>query len=616
MATIWFVLCFISLYSSIFLIKKNEEKQNGITWGLMVFVIVLCCQALSAALINLIKIPVNLWNIGITNAICGLFLWRRLVKQKQTQAYYWRKADVIAVILIAIPVIVAVIEQFGLGLKLNYSSVDAITHFRMAIEVLQNQKVERMFFAPLNNALFLGIFSPFVKSTQLYHVFIFSDIFMYYIAGLVFYCVLSDEIRSKWDWGIALLVSLCYMLGYPRNNLLFGFNYWGIAIILILFLVWATKFYIEDSINRNLSVILMSLGCYSLGVCYSLFAPILFFSVCATVSVQIWRQRVSGDNQWVKVFFVDNLRIFLIPCILVFIYSFVGFFGIQNSGEAVGEGISREGAIYRDLFSNFIFWIPFVILGIYKSIQKKINDVMVFCAGFMMIFLIFLGIQGMQLKVSSYYFYKNYFLVSVIVFYFSFLGIKDLMKSSKAFVLASLGVFILLAIGTVCNFEEKIQRKNVLFAPSNKSQYFFDIYVVNQQIIKGLEEYSKDKLELYEYFNEYFPQSSYDSIIVCSCVEDYNLFSSMTQRIDKKKCIYLERLTEEEKKATFKDNIKFEELYRKMQDNPNLKSVMPLLFVYTTEADFEEFMRFKGDNVEILYENSMGIIGIMEKCKE
>lgn len=616
MGAVWFILDFIFLYSSIFLIKKTDEKQNGITWGVMVFVIILCFQALAAALINLIKVPVNLWSIGFTNALCGFFLWRKILKQKEMQGYYWRKMDVVTAIFLAIPVIVAGVEQFGLGLNLNYASTDGTTHFRMAIEVLKNQKVERMFFAPLNNALFLEIFTPIVKSTRLYHVFIISDILMYYVAGLVFYCVLSDKITCRWDWMIALLVSLLYMLGYPRNNLLYGFNYWGMSIVLILFLVWATRFYSEDSMRRHVSIALMSLGCYSVGVCYSLFAPIVFFSICVTVSIQIWRRRVKGDYQWIKVFVTDNLKIFLIPCILVLLYSFVGFFGIQNTGEAVGEGISREGLIYRDLFSNYIFWLPFAIYGIYKIVQKKINDVMVFYAGFMMVFLVFLGIQGMQLKVSSYYFYKNYFFVSMVVFYLSFIGIKNLMKSSKEFVLASLGVFILLAIGTACNIEEKIQRKNILFAPTNKSQYFFDIYVANNQVIKGVVEYSKDKLELFEYCNEYFPQSGYDSMIVCSDGQDYNVFSGVSQRVDDKKCIYLKRLTDEEKESTLSDNEKYEKQYRKLQKKYNLKDEMPFLFVYTTKEDFEDFMAFKGDDLEILYENSKGIVGILKRCKE
>ena len=616
MGSIWFVLGFVSIYSAFFGMKKTDEDQNGIVWGVMSFIVILCYHALAAAVFNLIKLPINLWSIGCANILGSLILWRTILKDKLIQKYFWRKKDIIAVVILLLPVLAVSINQFGIGLNINYAVADGATHYRLALEVLLEHRVRGMFFAPLNNALFLEIFSPFVKSTRLFHVFVLSDILMNYLAGIVFYSVIADKIDSKWEWGVALIIALFYWLGYPRNNLLYGFNYLGISIILILFVAWIVLVYLENKMNKDISIVLISLGCYSIGICYSLFAPVVFCSICAAISIQIWRRREKGNNNWIKRFIIDNLKIFLIPCIVIFIYSFVGFFGIQGSGEAIGSSISTEGAIYRDLFSNFIFWIPFAVLGIYKMIKDKINDSMLFYAVFLAVFLFILGLGGMRLKVSSYYYYKNYFFVSIIIFYFSYIGIKFLMKNNKEYVFVSLGLLVILGAMTIFSIEERIQRRNILFAPVSKSQYYFDIYVINNQIENSLTDYSREKLELYEYCSDHFPKSSYDSVVVCASIVDNNIYKGVVQRLKEEESFCFKRWTEEEKRELSKENESYEIQFQRMQKLSTLQDEMPFLYVYTTKEDYEEFNKFKGNDVDILYENSEGFVGMLKNCKE
>ena len=635
MGTIWFGISFLLLYSSIICLRKSEKAQNIFEWCVMTVIVVLCYQAFATAILNLCNISIDLYSVGFTNIVLGAGIWCRIYRKHQWQEYYCRKRDFVAVFLMLIPIIFVALHQFGPGLNINYASVDGVTHFRLALKVIQQKKVSSMFLSPLNNALMLELFMPFVKETQLYHVFVLLDILLCFLGGITFYCVIANKMHTRGKWILGVGVSILYMLGYPRNSLLYGFNYLGMSVVLILFLVWILQYYLTDDADKRIFLVLLSLGCYSVGICYSLFAPVVFCSVCAAVSVDIWVRRKDSWT-WLKKFLVDNLKIFLIPCLLVFLYSFVNFFMSGSSGTAISDGVVKasndialEGAIYRDLFSNFVFWMPFVLFGIYEMIKHRVNNLMLYYALFLFIFILGLGYGGMKLKVSSYYYYKNYFFLAAVLFYLACWGILALWEENRQFILASALVYTALGTATVFNVEVDIQKRNLLFSPTNKSGYYFDIYTVNHQMTEDLTDYPKEKLQLIEYFGDTFPANTVDNIIVCARMSDVNIFCAITQRLDKSDFIYWYDLSEEEMQYydnfTEKDKrlilmkdgkIDFEAYYAAMQESPKLEKDMPFIYFYDTEEERKDLMELKGDDFDILYKNEFGFVAIMKNCIE
>lgn len=627
MGMIWFCLCFLALYSSIICVNKTEEKQNGVVWGIMSFIVVLCFHGFAGAILNMVRIPLNIWSIGAADILSGGFIWFRIIRSGKRQQYSWRKRDGIALIILMVPVIYAALCQFGPGLNMNYIASDGCTHYRMALEVVKSQSVKSMFFAPLNNALFLEIFENFFKATQLYRVFILSDILMFYLAGAVFYALLADKANTRGKWGLAVGITIIYMMGYPHNNLVYGFNYLGISIILIIYLAWVIQFYFRNDMDKNLSILLLSLGCYGVGICYSMFAPVVFMAVCLAVSSGIWKNR-RENSKWFVTFIVDNLKIFLIPCILVIIYSLIAQFGSTNVGQSIGGGLAMEGGIYRDLFSNFIFWLPFALFGIYLIVKNREDNLMISYSIFLIGFMLILGYGGLKGEVSSYYYFKNYFFASAIVFYLAFCGIAELLEKHWQYVAMQLAVYGLLAFMTIFHVEEKIQAKNILFAPVSKSQYYFDIYVTNQQLAGGVTDYSRDKLDLYEYCYDEFQDEK--AIIVCGQDYDVNVFRAVTQRISGSDFVAWITLSDQEKKdlplysesAKKKlkikgDSVDLEAYYESMlETRDDLEKEIPFVYLYNQEEDLDNLMAFKGDDIEILYENSAGFVAIMKNCSE
>lgn len=612
MSTVWFVIGFLLLYISLIVVKKSERKQNIIIWCMVSFLATLCFHTFVAGILNLISISINLWTMGASDILCGVLLLRE-IKLRGVQEHFCRKIDLIAVFAVLVLAVSGAIKQFGLDLNMNYASADAATHFRLALEVMKSQKVEGLFFSSLNNGLFLSLFVPFVKATSLYHLFVFLDIVMYFVSGCIFYCAIADGIDGRFKGGLAVVLTCLYMYGYPRNNMLYGFNYLGMSISLILFLTLVVKFYLKREVKRGFVIPGIMVGCLALGVCYSLFVPVVYVSVCLAVSLGVWLKETDGYKKKIVNLVIENLKIFVIPCVLVLIYSLIGYFGPAGSDTTISTGISSEGGIYRDLFSNFIFWIPFTIYGWYMMVKKKKNDLMIYYAVFLVMFMLILGIAGMYGYVSSYYFYKNYFFLSAVIFYLSFMGICFLLELDARYVLINIGVLFALGVATIFGIEGKIQSRNFLFSPSIKSQYYFDIYVTNNSLLENQENYSKEKMELYEYCYDNYSMKNNSKIVVCSSIYDLNIFRAITQRIGENDYIFWKYLSEEEIASTgIEEEIDiraYAELLRKTEGS---EKEIPFLIIDDTGEVINNLEKVQGLGVKTEYQNSEGVVGILE----
>ena len=94
---------------------------------------------------------------------------------------------------------------------------------------------------------------------------------------------------------------------------------------------------------------------------------------------------------------LTSCAIFLVPCILglYFVYG-----SIFTNGVTVANAINNEGGCYRELFSNFIFFIPVAILGYLMIIRKKENVLLEILTPLLVIFSIIIFIMVLKGKAS------------------------------------------------------------------------------------------------------------------------------------------------------------------------------------------------------------------------
>lgn len=480
-----------ALILGVYKIKKSEEKLYGITWGAVSIIAVTCFQVFTAAILNLIHVPVNIISIGILNLLPAVWFWFRIIKKQQKQSYSYHWADGIFMAVLAVVVGVFAYQRYGLELNIHYLTIDPAAHLKSAMDVVNGQKIDSMFYASLNNALLIELLGVFEGAGSYYKIFVLGDILHLFLAGWMFWGAIRRFCRDNFLKIAGMVVTIIYLLAYPLNSTIFGFVYLGMGITLIVYLITLTDELMRESLNKWFNIILISLGCLGIFECYVLFMPVTYFAILACILVKQYQKKKLFS--WDTV--ITGLAVFLIPCIIGLLYTYLGIFGGETS---VGSAIANEGAIYRDLYSNFIFIMPVAMYGYWNMLRKKKNRLLSFLTPFLLIFILALFLKGMTGQVSSYYFYKNYYLLWCVVFLLGFQGIVCMEKKTRELLICGFLVWLFVVGVFRFQIESRVQNKNSLYSVSEKSASYLDIYAFNRDA-KALPQYPWEKVQLYQY---------------------------------------------------------------------------------------------------------------------
>ena len=177
------------------------------------------------------------------------------------------------------------IEQFGKGLYPLYATSDPGVHLKLAVHSMLKEKVAGMYFAEFFNSMVIEFFGVFVKFTHNYKIFVLIDAAMFMLSGVMFYCVTANLTEKTGSKIVAMIMAVFYMMGYPLNNMAFGFTYLGMAVTVLLLIIFLTEHYINHKLNKRFNVFALMTGCYSIAICYSLFAPVTFVGVFVSVAI-------------------------------------------------------------------------------------------------------------------------------------------------------------------------------------------------------------------------------------------------------------------------------------------------------------------------------------------
>lgn len=488
---IFFLIAWLTGVSGLYFWKKTQKKLYGVTWMGIVCVASLCFHVLVAALINIIHIPVNVISIGIADLLCGVWFWYRIIKKGEKQKYTYEIIDGVFLVLLFGVIAWLVRQRYGLILDIHYATVDPAAHFQDAMNVVANQKVSNMFYAALNNALLIEAMGWLTKVDYYYKIFVLADVLHFALAGLGFYGLLRKWAKDRFMKVAACVGTFIYLFGFPLNSTLFGFVYLGMGITIIGYLINITDSLLEDEYSQRVSIILLSLGCLGLFESYVMFMPVVYFGMLLAILVKQQKKRMLVSKDTVKI----CLEIFLIPCVLGLYYT---YFGVFSDGLTVGSAIANEGHIYRDLYSNFLPFLPLALFGIWQFAKMKKWTAEVCIFPLAAVFAIGLFLMGLQGRASSYYYFKMYYLLWLLVFLLLYRGIESIHVSSRGVVV---GYFVtwLLVIGIFFfNVEDRIQAKNPLFDPTKKSDLLNDVYSYNWGQLHT-ERYSPGKMQLYHY---------------------------------------------------------------------------------------------------------------------
>lgn len=475
------------LYILFLRIHKTDKSQNLLFWLSITVIIAFCYNTFICYLYSTLHIPCNLTTLSICNIIMiiGIGVFLHLHPKKQN--YYIRKKDLIFCLVVLFVVIAIAKAHFGgFPFELNYDSTDAATHFITAKEFCHNESLlnrventtifDLKLYMPIsyvNTGIAFFIGSNFLEEYQLYNIYVLMDLFILFISGISIYSLLTRNAEEKGMNILAGIFAILYLLAYQLDSMIFGFAYLSLGLLIIIAITMMIKLR-EKSFNKIIWLISMFLLNFGLFFGYYLFVPVVFLAE----GIYILLEMIKNKKQ-IKVFSKENILEILIilglPSLMGLIYFIIPTLGKINST------IALEGHIYRELYANFLFLLPFTIFYIFSKIKQKKNDfiTITLLVGGAITFLLFL-VGVFTGKVSSYYYFKMYYMLYIFFIIATFGTIKELyQEKTKIFMQIIIGIYIFCIIFSLFNIDKKIADKSINFNQNPRMESFVSIYSDN-----------------------------------------------------------------------------------------------------------------------------------------
>lgn len=503
------VITQLLLLISVILIEKNKEKLNILKTITYVLILLLIYNIFICYFLNTVGVKITILSLSIINFSITILNGYKIFKDRKIQKYFIRISDIIFTFIVLIIAIIIVYFRFGLTFsKLSYMTSDPSVHYTAAYEfskstsLLDKAEINRYLdFKTMMPASYVNIGLLFKIFTPSYQIFEIFDVVVLILACLSFYYIISDKQEKKLNILIQIIISLVYVLGYPLNSMLYGFAYLSLALVFINTLLFFVSNLYKDKFNRTLILSICFLLNFSVFFSYYFFAPIIYIAEAFYILFEILKEKR-------KIFTFQNIfEVFYILILPGFIgLSYFILPGIVSKTGTDIQALTQEGSIYKNLFIDFILFIPFVIYGIiYKIIKNKENNIVVHMIILTILYSIVFFTLGMLNKVSSYYFYKINYIFWAFALIVTYITLEEFMKNDviKQFAIICFIVYIILMGYGVLRVGNFIQKRSFWFNPYNKESDLSNIFLENStEIIKPSITLSKADFELLNNLNE------------------------------------------------------------------------------------------------------------------
>ena len=508
-----YILTSLALIISYLLLNKSEKKENLIHSVIISVILFLTYNIFITQVMFFVHLKSTLLNLAIVNIAFSAVFITKEIKTKTIQKYYINKLDIIAVIIILGLAITIVIMNYGTNIAIKHAVTDAATHYFASDDFYRYSTLFSressdtikwlntpylMTGAYVNTGIFLKLFKGIIDETFLVKLYFIFDMFIWMLSGLLMYTALSTNFKNKKHQRLALVLTIFYMLAYQLNSLFAGFSYLGVGLDIIIGIIIIMKSEIKTNYKIS-SLFLLNLG---IMFSYYYFAPVLFLA-------EFWYILATNKKQNIKIFSKQNIFEILITLVIpgmIGIIYFIGYPLMQANNKAfdyVGA-IATDGFIYEDLIMNIF---PYLLLSevyiIYIAFKKKntfIDKLLYLTVIFTLLIYMLMRLEF----VSSYYYYKIYYMLFLVLTVSSYEILKIFVDKGKNVTIIVSGVLIIYSFGI---FSAMILDKN---------WFVFDIYLTNGEEIKDDYALIKDKeFYLFEYYNNNINTMQNDDTLFC-----------------------------------------------------------------------------------------------------
>lgn len=582
-ASILYVAGFLSLYVAVFLLPKSGKKLNGVMWLILCLLAEMCWGAFAASIINLVRIPINIYSVGILYLISAVILGMKIHREKKIQKYEWSCLDILLSLAVFLMIAFIVYRKAGPGMELIFFNSDAAVHLKNAVSLVLTQRLPVMYFAPFQLGLVLEVMMPAVKIYDFYKVFIVVDAAFLGIEVIFFFQFCREYLKNWRMKVIGIVMCVLYTAGYPMLSYLFTFYYWAIGVMLFGFAALLLRMYREGEVNRRYLVFLLMLCSNASVMCYMLTAPMVFIATFLGLAVIVKAEGklITREN------ILLALKVFLLPTLLAIYYCLFEF--LMKECLTAAEVISTDGGIYRELYMNFLLLLPLTAYTVIRAIhRKKVDENVIFfgttCA-FVLVLFVFAGFK----LVSGYYFYKFYYPLWFFVFVLAVQGIESLLEEQWE-ILAGLGVMCaLLFVMHYGKLEQLVVLSKANFQEEYRADAFFSLYDHNLNYLKLRGSTFPDEyMDICRYVVDELDQEG--NVPLISSEDKYE------------KCFWYEALTGNDCSEYYAWRYDFDEVEEKLDSGSTE--------IFAIFKDTEVFQKNKDyfSDFEVIYENSTGAV--------
>lgn len=347
--------------------------------------------------------------------------------------------------------------EFGFPLSIKYETGDPSLHYLTSKmfakedmllnatsgDEIYNDLQGRKIGSYVNSGLIMKCFAGSLDEVDYYNIFIAFGIFILFLTGVMMYNALEKFAKNRYTKIIALVVSIIFMMGYPLNSLLFGFEYLSLGILVLCTIIHMVYYFEKEELKFRYILITFALLNFGLFCSYYMFVPFTYSALWIYFCIYNYRKKK-------KIFCKDNIIILsvtlIIPFILGYIYHLApGIYNIfcnnmkdaleisiRYSSNILNNSFSLEGYTYTNYYSNILPFIPLVIYYIIQKYKKKeIFSFEIILTGALVIFISILLIGNILGKVSEYFIMKNYFALWIILIYINFLSLIYIFEKDK-----------------------------------------------------------------------------------------------------------------------------------------------------------------------------------------
>ena len=264
---------------------------------------------------------------------------------------------------------------------------------------------------------------------------------------------------------------MLYGLGFPLNNLIFGFCYLGLGVMVINLIIYFFYLYKDDlKYDYIFKIIILFILTFSAFFSYYLFVPFIYLAL-GIYYIYLYKKIIS-------------LKLFVSYLVITLFIPFVigGLTYIRNIGKVV-SAVSLNGSIYNNVSPILFFFAVSYFYFLYQG--KKNEKIDFFKVSFIILSLYIILFFSLYLvKVVSFYYFCKLFYVYWI-YALLFFGVR-FDKYNKIFG----GVFIVVLVGSFIAIMLPNQR--IIDFMERLNIYYYNARSLNNRLIR----FEKGDLEL------------------------------------------------------------------------------------------------------------------------